>query len=89
MCAQKSEDYIDFFGFAVADGATETSFAGLWARQLVRAYGLGCFDGGDWLDQLRREQAAWSKCRPSGLGRAARHRRATAESAPVTSAGPA
>jgi hypothetical protein len=45
--------------FAVADGATETSFAGLWARQVVRAYGLGCFDAGDWLEQLRREQAAW------------------------------
>jgi hypothetical protein len=45
--------------FAVADGATETSFAGLWARRLVRAYGAGCFDRGDWLQQLRREQAAW------------------------------
>ena len=48
--------------FAVADGATETSFAGLWARRLVRAYGEGCFGGEDWdvwLDQLRREQAAW------------------------------
>lgn len=47
------------FRFAVADGATETSFAGLWARRLVRAYGSGCFAGGDWLEQLRREQAAW------------------------------
>jgi hypothetical protein len=47
------------FRFAVADGATETSFAGLWARRLVRAYGDGCFAAGDWLDQLRREQAAW------------------------------
>lgn len=45
--------------FAVADGATETSFAGLWARRLVGAYGAGCFAGGDWLQQLRREQAAW------------------------------
>lgn len=45
--------------FAVADGATETSFAGLWARQLVHAYGVGCFDGADWLDQLRRQQSAW------------------------------
>lgn len=48
--------------FAVADGATETSFAGLWARRLVRAYGEGCFSGADWdtwLDQLQREQAAW------------------------------
>ena len=33
------------FRLAVADGATETSFAGLWARRLVRAYGSGCFAG--------------------------------------------
>jgi len=45
--------------FAVADGATETSFAGLWARRLVAAYGAGCFNGVDWVEQLRREQAAW------------------------------
>lgn len=45
--------------FAVADGATETSFAGLWARQLVAAFGRGCFDGNDWLADLRREQSAW------------------------------
>ena len=29
------------FSFAVADGATETSFSGLWARMLVRAYCKG------------------------------------------------
>ena len=45
--------------FAVADGATETSFAGLWAQRLVRAYGAGWFDGDDWAEHLRREQAAW------------------------------
>ena len=45
--------------FAVADGATETSFAGLWARRLVAAYGAGSFGGADWVDQLRRQQAAW------------------------------
>jgi hypothetical protein len=47
------------FRMAVADGATETSFSGLWAQQLVRAYGRGCFAGEDWLDHLAREQAAW------------------------------
>ena len=47
------------FRFAVADGATETSFAGLWARRLVRAYGSGCFAGNDWMEQLRREQTGW------------------------------
>ena len=48
--------------FAVADGATETSFSGLWARRLVRAYGEGCLGGDDWdgwLRRLQREQAAW------------------------------
>jgi len=29
------------FSFAVADGATETSFSGLWAKMLVRAYCKG------------------------------------------------
>jgi hypothetical protein len=29
------------FRFAVADGATETSFSGIWAKQLVRAFGKG------------------------------------------------
>src|SRR5215470_18933692 len=29
------------FSFAVADGATETSFSGLWAKMLVRAYCSG------------------------------------------------
>jgi hypothetical protein len=47
------------FRFAVADGATETSFAGLWARRLVRAYGSGGLGGKRWLDQLASEQAAW------------------------------
>jgi hypothetical protein len=31
----------------------------LWARRLVRAYGAGGLMGDDWLQQLRREQAAW------------------------------
>jgi hypothetical protein len=44
---------------AVADGATETSFAGLWARRLVRAFGAGCLSGAGWMDGLRREQAGW------------------------------
>jgi hypothetical protein len=47
------------FRCAVADGATETSFAGLWARQLVRAFGQGCFGGAGWLEHLRREQELW------------------------------
>lgn len=47
------------FRFAVADGATETSFAGLWARRLVRAYGLGGLAEGDWAAHLRQQQASW------------------------------
>ena len=44
---------------AVADGATESAFAGLWARQLVRVYGDGALDGEAWRHGLAREQAAW------------------------------
>ncbi|GIK72544.1 MAG: hypothetical protein BroJett021_15320 [Chloroflexota bacterium] len=44
---------------AVADGATESAFAGVWARQLVRAYGCGAFDGDGWQLALAREQTAW------------------------------
>jgi hypothetical protein len=44
--------------FAVADGATETSFSGIWAQQLVEAYGAGAFDhvsDSAWLSELRRK----------------------------------
>jgi serine/threonine protein phosphatase PrpC len=44
---------------AVADGATESAFAGMWARQLVRAYGSGALDGEEWWHGLAREQTAW------------------------------
>lgn len=47
------------FRFAVADGATETSFSGLWARQLVQCYGSGCFGTRRQSECLQREQAAW------------------------------
>jgi hypothetical protein len=44
--------------FAVADGATETSFSGIWAKQLVRAYCAGAFDNlhdSEWLSKLQRK----------------------------------
>jgi serine/threonine protein phosphatase PrpC len=41
---------------AVADGATEASFSGEWARLLVQAYGRGQLDDGK---ALHRLQAAW------------------------------
>jgi len=46
--------------FAVADGATETSYSGIWAKQLVRylcrSSGNAPFDG----DGFRRLQQRWS-----------------------------
>ena len=47
------------FRFAVADGATETSFSALWAQQLVRSYGAGSLRHGQFDAALRQEQARW------------------------------
>jgi len=44
---------------AVADGATESAFAGAWARQLVRAYAHDALNDNAWRQGLAREQAAW------------------------------
>ncbi len=38
---QQIDQSAEAFSFAVADGATETSFSGLWAKMLVRAYCRG------------------------------------------------
>lgn len=45
--------------FAVADGASESSFAGLWARLLVEAYACGAIGGATLIDDLRVVQARW------------------------------
>lgn len=45
--------------FAVADGATETSFSGLWARMLVRACGRGQLRPENLLTALGPLQTAW------------------------------
>jgi hypothetical protein len=45
--------------FAVADGATETSFSGIWAKQLVRAYCDGAFDNLDETEPLCALQRKW------------------------------
>jgi hypothetical protein len=49
------------FRFAVSDGATETSYSKIWAKQLVRAYSKGLFDN----DRIRKSvselQARWSE----------------------------
>jgi len=54
--------------FAVADGATETSFSGIWANLLVEAYGAGGFDklpSMDWLSELQGRW--WSLAREKPL----------------------
>lgn len=44
---------------AVADGATEASFAGLWADRLVRAFGRGQIKSGRIVADLAPLQVAW------------------------------
>ena len=44
---------------AVADGATESAFAGRWARQLARAWGEGGLNSDDLTGSLAGEQTAW------------------------------
>lgn len=45
---------------AIADGATESAFAGLWARQLVAAYAASATaEATDWLATLEQVQARW------------------------------
>ncbi len=45
--------------FAVADGATESSFSSLWAKLLVRAYGNGRLKSRDSLGNLAPLQKFW------------------------------
>src|SRR5665213_1762937 len=47
------------FRFAVADGATETSFSGIWAKQLVRAFCKGLLDGPDLSEHLFSLREHW------------------------------
>jgi len=49
------------FRFAVADGATETSFSGIWAKQLVRAYCKGLLDGPEFPEHVRSLREQWKK----------------------------
>jgi hypothetical protein len=43
----------------VADGATESSFSGLWARLLVETYARRSEVGGDFFDQLAPARRLW------------------------------
>jgi Protein phosphatase 2C len=47
------------FRCAVADGATETSFSGQWARLLVRGYCLGQLRAVSFEDEVRALQSVW------------------------------
>lgn len=49
------------FRCAVADGATETSFSGLWARLLVRAHGRGRLTPRGLPEALRPLQREWRR----------------------------
>lgn len=51
----------DRFRFAVADGATETSFSGVWAKQLVRAFTNRKLSIPIVLDELKPLQSRWEK----------------------------
>src|SRR5690242_8121771 len=46
---------------AVADGATETSFSGLWARLLVKAYGRGLLAEATWDEDLSKIRRVWQR----------------------------
>jgi hypothetical protein len=50
------------FSFAVADGATETSFSGLWAKMLVRAYCRGKLAERKLFKSLPALQKRWLEC---------------------------
>ncbi|MBI3861611.1 MAG: hypothetical protein HY290_06920, partial [Planctomycetia bacterium] len=46
---------------AVADGATEASFSGFWARLLVTAYGRGLLTEATWNEELARIRLVWQR----------------------------
>ncbi|MGH9553542.1 MAG: hypothetical protein ACRD3W_29440, partial [Terriglobales bacterium] len=58
-----THDEIEQFKCAVADGATETSFAGLWARLLVQGYATEQLDLAklkeEWNEQTKGKDLAW------------------------------
>src|SRR5438105_1448999 len=49
----------DRFRFAVADGATEASFSGVWAKQLVRAFTSKKLSIPLLLEELKPLQSKW------------------------------
>ena len=55
------EVLVSSFKVAVADGATETSFSGLWAKLLARSYVRGELSQQQFGASLRRLQERWRK----------------------------
>jgi hypothetical protein len=59
------QDCVEAFGpdlrLAVADGATETSFSGLWARLLVSSYGRGRLTGQAPAHELSKMRRVWRR----------------------------
>lgn len=51
----------EYFRFAIADGATETSFSRLWAQLLTRAYGRGHLRNDQFKELLVPLQKAWRR----------------------------
>src|SRR2546427_3485770 len=49
------------FRFAVGDGATETSFSGIWAKQLVRAFCKGELEGKEFPQRLSLLREKWHR----------------------------
>jgi Protein phosphatase 2C len=54
-------DDLEEFRFAIADGATETSFSALWAKLLVRSYGKGRIKKPVELADLAQCQKLWHR----------------------------
>jgi hypothetical protein len=57
----ESDEASDRFRCAVADGATEASFSGLWARLLTRGYCDGVFPDAPTLCDFAPLQGAWER----------------------------
>ncbi|HEY2252673.1 MAG TPA: hypothetical protein VGH74_16480 [Planctomycetaceae bacterium] len=58
---RESGDRLGVIHLAVADGATETSFSGLWARLLVSAFGRGRLTEATWDVDLRKIRRVWQR----------------------------
>ena len=56
-----SGEYRSGVSLAVADGATESSFSGIWARQLARAYCRGIIDPLNTNASLLKKQRVWAR----------------------------